>query len=51
VVFTDGSMDIEVVVPSWNIKNNFSVTAGVSILTAELVAILKALEIINQRPH
>jgi hypothetical protein len=49
LVFADGSkcengqLSIEVVVPSWNIKSNFSVTA-------ELVAILKDLEIISQRP-
>jgi ribonuclease HI len=56
VVFTDrskcanGQLGIGVVVPSWNTKSNFSVTADVSIFTAELVAILKALEIISQRP-
>jgi ribonuclease HI len=55
VVFTDGSkyengqLGIGMVVPSWNIKSNFSVTAGVSISTGELVAVLKALEIYQSK--
>jgi hypothetical protein len=42
VVFTEeskcenGQLGIGMVFPSWNIKSNFSVTAGVSIFTAEL---------------
>jgi ribonuclease HI len=38
------------VIPAWKIHLNFSLTEDISIFTAELISILKAIETINHNP-
>jgi ribonuclease HI len=55
-IYTDGSKDehgnvgVGVYVPEWNIKKQYKVTNNVSIFTAEMLGILKALEILTENP-
>jgi ribonuclease HI len=55
-VYTDGSKDdkgrlgIGIHIPAWRIRRNFSITKDASIFTAEMTAILKALELVTENP-
>jgi ribonuclease HI len=55
-VYTDGSKDqtgrlgIGIFIPAWQICKNYAITEDASIFTAEMIAVLKALEIVTENP-